>query len=364
VKKLCELIPDDESFERIADKVQAIVSHRKPANVANDNAKLSPGWAATINKLEANNGTVPKKERFQITWFDDVDQSAAKEEIVQGVLGAGEFSLFVAKPGTAKSVLVGDIGCHIAAGIDWHGRKVKQGLVVFYAAERKRLTERRVAAWAKKHRVTKIPFVVVGGKLDLTTGLVDAKVLAMTIKALEEKSGHKCVLINLCRDNGVDPNQVMLLGDDGIFVVTSHVVPLSMENRATQWADKARQSRALWLTGTAIRSDPSFSSASMTLETAREIYGVKTANDNRVCSGLPWKLWPPHYLATKSENGSPLLADSPEDLLIERLSRKLIEATKAEMGPAKVLALDSFLSSESFAVLGGKTGDEGKHERS
>ncbi|KJC62252.1 hypothetical protein UP10_02605 [Bradyrhizobium sp. LTSPM299] len=118
------------------------------------------------------------------------------EEIVQGVLGAGEFSLFVAKPGTAKSVLVGDIGCHIAANMEWHGRKVKHGLVVFFAAERKKLTERRVAAWSKKHGMKGIPFVVVGGKLDLTGG-IDAKALAMTIKGLEEKSGHKCVLVIL-----------------------------------------------------------------------------------------------------------------------------------------------------------------------
>lgn len=76
-----------------------------------------------------------------------------------------------------KSVLVGDIGMHIAAGTDWHGREVKPGLVVFFAAERKKITERRVAAWGKKHDVTNIPFVVIGGKLDLTTGLIDAKAL-------------------------------------------------------------------------------------------------------------------------------------------------------------------------------------------
>jgi hypothetical protein len=172
---------------------------------ANDNKPMAKSkFAEFYDTLTARSGTSVgdavanrSKERFQITWFDDVDQSVAKEEILQGVLGAGEFSLFVAKPGTAKSVLVGDIGCHIAAGMDWHGRKVKQGLVVFYAAERKRLTERRVAAWRKKHDVTNIPFVVIGGKLDMTTGLIDAKTLAATIKGLEEKSGRKCVLIIL-----------------------------------------------------------------------------------------------------------------------------------------------------------------------
>jgi hypothetical protein len=134
-------------------------------------------------------------DRFQVTWFDDVDQTVTKDELVKGLLGTGEFSLFVAKLGTAKSVLVGDIGCHIAAGMDWHGRKVKQGLVVFFAAERKRLTERRVAAWRKKHGQTNIPLVVVGGKLDLTTGLIDATALANTIADLEATSGHKCELI-------------------------------------------------------------------------------------------------------------------------------------------------------------------------
>lgn len=140
------------------------------AKAANDNRPK------TLQLPEAAKGDL--KERFQVTWFDDVDQSTEKEEILKGVLGAGDFSLFVAKPGTGKSVLVGDIGCHIAAGREWHGRKVKQGLVVFFAAERKKLTERRVAAWRKTHNVSGIPFVVVGGKLDLTSGAIDAKMLA------------------------------------------------------------------------------------------------------------------------------------------------------------------------------------------
>lgn len=136
-------------------------------------------------------------QRFQVTRFGDVDQAVAKEEILKGVLGDGEFSLFVAKPGTAKSVLVGDIGCHIAAGLDWHGRKVQQGMVIFFAAERKKLTERRIRAWGKTHGVTDIPFYVVGGKLDLTSGLVDAKALAATIKAIEFETGEIARLIIL-----------------------------------------------------------------------------------------------------------------------------------------------------------------------
>jgi hypothetical protein len=196
---LKEIFDEGSDFvERTVASIVAEVESRKAKKPANDNEttgpKLTLGWTEFLNSPVA---ATLKKERFQITWFDEVDKTTTKEEIVQGVLGAGEFSLFVAKPGMGKSVLVGDIGMHIAAGRDWHGKKVKRGLVVFFAAERKKITERRVAAWGKKHGVTDIPFVVVGGKLDLTTGLIDAKTLAATIKSLEEKSGFKCVLIIL-----------------------------------------------------------------------------------------------------------------------------------------------------------------------
>jgi hypothetical protein len=148
-------------------------------------------WARYMPKPANDN------DRFKVTWFDDVDRSPAKEWIVKGIIGASEFSLWVAKPGTAKSVLLCDIGYHIAAGIDWHGRKVQRSLVVFFAAERKALTERRVAAWAKRHGVTGIPFAVVGGKLDLTNGLIDAKALAFAIKQCEQKTGLPCHLVIL-----------------------------------------------------------------------------------------------------------------------------------------------------------------------
>jgi AAA domain len=190
VQNLAEIYPQfREAVENAKADIDAHAERAKAKRPANDNV------ANTLKLPDQVKADL--KERFQITWFDDVDKTTTKEEIVQGVLGAGEFSLFVAKPGMGKSVLVGDIGCHIAAGMDWHGRKVKQGLVVFFAAERKRLTERRVAAWRKKYGFTNIPFVVVSGKLDLTTGLIDAKALSATIKGLEETSRHECVLIIL-----------------------------------------------------------------------------------------------------------------------------------------------------------------------
>ena len=132
---------------------------------ANDN-KAKPATAFLNTMKQLADSPIPLKDRFELTWFDDIEESPVKEEIVEGLIGAGEFSAWVAKPGTGKSVLLTDVGCHIAAGRDWNGRKVKQGLVIFLAAERKELTKNRIAAWRKHHGVTGLPFVVASGKLE------------------------------------------------------------------------------------------------------------------------------------------------------------------------------------------------------
>jgi hypothetical protein len=193
-----------------------------------------------------------------------------------------------------------------------------------------------------------------GGEYRPRDGIRGSKIVRTAKQTREIKEAEAYRYANLCRDNGVDVEDVS----------ESHVRPLSEAGTAQQLVNEAKQRKARWLTGTSIRPDPAFFTASLTLDEARREYGVKEpSNNNRVYSGLPWVLWSPHHLPTKSGAGSPLLAGSPEDFFIENDSRKSIDAAKTELGPAKVLVLDSFLSSENAAILGSKTGDVDKHER-
>lgn len=137
------------------------------------------------------------RPRFQLTWFEDIKEDLPKEQVIYGAFGVNEFSTVVGKPGTGKSVIVTDAACHVAAGLEWHGRRVKQGLVIYFAAERKALTERRMRAFRKRHGIGKIPLAVVGGKLDMTRDLSDAKALAVLVKEAESISGASCVWIIL-----------------------------------------------------------------------------------------------------------------------------------------------------------------------
>lgn len=195
---------DPESVRRI------IETDRKKKAARVDADRLDPAGAAidepisseAIDEPISSAATLqpasqPKrnKERFELTWFDEIEEGKPKETILKGALGAGEFTTISGLPGTGKSVIVTDMACHIAAGMEWHGRKVKQGLVIYVAAERKKLTERRMMAFRKEHGVQNVPLLVIGGRLDFTRDLRDAKELIKVVREAETITGQKCVWV-------------------------------------------------------------------------------------------------------------------------------------------------------------------------
>lgn len=142
-----------------------------------------------------NDASSKPRPRHELTWFDDIEDDAPKDWIIKGVVGAGEHAVISGLPGTGKSVVATDAACHVAAGMEWFGHPVEQGLVVYVAAERKKLTERRMMAFRKHHGVSGLPLVVIGGRWDFTSSLADAGTLAILVRQAEEKCGQPCVWV-------------------------------------------------------------------------------------------------------------------------------------------------------------------------
>lgn len=138
--------------------------------------------------------------RFNFSWADLLEPNGAKKQwLIKDAFGEGEFTLVSGLPGCGKSVVMTDAACHVAAGVDWHGRAVKQGLVIYFAAERKSLTERRVLAWRERHNIKdEMPLAIVNGPLALSEKPDDdAAALVEAIKDAEAMAGLPCVWIVL-----------------------------------------------------------------------------------------------------------------------------------------------------------------------
>jgi hypothetical protein len=170
----------------------------------------------------------------------------SKDWLIAGLLGAGEASAFYGAPGDGKSVLVEDMGLHVAANavtdMPWCGRAVKGGGVLYFALERMALVERRALAFKLEHDVPDdIPFAVVGGggRLDFREANVCKRILEM-VEGVEALTRIKVALIvmdtlsralcgadeNSSKDMGAVVRATSILQNDGErHVMWVHHIP-------------------------------------------------------------------------------------------------------------------------------------------
>jgi hypothetical protein len=147
---------------------------------------------AINNELDRKATEQDRKALF--TLYADLKATASKLWLVDKMLGCGEASTFYGAPGCGKGVIIEDLCLHIAAGRDWHGRRVMRGAVVYVALERKKLVERRAIAFRTKHGLLDLPFAIVGGVHDFRDPAT-ARTIADICRQVEEATGEEVVLI-------------------------------------------------------------------------------------------------------------------------------------------------------------------------
>lgn len=171
------------------------------------------------------------RDGVAFTLFRDIDPAPRKAWMIDDLLGANELSVFYGAPGCGKSVLVGDAACHVAAGMDWHGRQTLRGAVLYVAAERGGLVKRRMAAWRKHHGIEDLPLAVATGFFDLCTADTDTEKLARTCRTLADIFG--CPVVWVIIDTVA---QVLAGGDENsgrdMGALVSHLAKLQQATGA------------------------------------------------------------------------------------------------------------------------------------
>src|SRR5262249_53549086 len=114
------------------------------------------------------NGGGASGEILRGTDYADLSTASHKRWLIHHLLAAGEISVAYGEPGSGKSVLAEDAGLHVAAGIDWHGRRVQRSAVLYVALERAAVVERRAIAFGIEHGLAGalLPFKIIRGPLD------------------------------------------------------------------------------------------------------------------------------------------------------------------------------------------------------
>ncbi|OCJ25344.1 hypothetical protein A6U88_02405 [Agrobacterium sp. B131/95] len=135
-------------------------------------------------------------DRFKPAFLDDLTgANAVKDWVIEDVIAASEFTTISGLPSAGKSIITIDMAAHVAAGMPWNGKKVKQGLVIFFAGERREVTERRMIAFRQHHDVSAVPLMVLAGQVKLGDTPRDAEDIAEAARQYARALGVPCVWI-------------------------------------------------------------------------------------------------------------------------------------------------------------------------
>jgi 5S rRNA maturation endonuclease (ribonuclease M5) len=127
------------------------------------------------------------KQRINLLDIDEIENLPPPSWLVDSILTENGLSVLWGRSGAMKSFVALDIALCVATGAPWHGKAVKQGLVVYVAAEGSHGLGRRAVGWRRTRGkdLTKPDFKLIPHSIAMTSSDLDA--LVERILTLETK---------------------------------------------------------------------------------------------------------------------------------------------------------------------------------
>lgn len=132
-----------------------------------------------------------------LVFFDQIEASTDVRDFVQGLLTEAGSAVLYGESNSGKTFLATDLALHVAAGIEWHGRRVEQGGVLYLALEGGMGFRNRVAAWRTQHDALETPvyFAAVPSQVNLLDPDADTPRVIEAAKTAKEQMGVGIKLI-------------------------------------------------------------------------------------------------------------------------------------------------------------------------
>lgn len=111
----------------------------------------------------------PSTSPLPLLWYSDIEPALDARDFVRGVLMEQSAAVVYGQSNSGKTFWTTDLALHVAAGVEWNGRRVEQGGVAYCVLEGGIGFRNRVAAWKedKGYGNYDLPFVAIPCALNL-----------------------------------------------------------------------------------------------------------------------------------------------------------------------------------------------------
>ncbi|MFZ2300753.1 MAG: AAA family ATPase [Gallionella sp.] len=195
------IVPDRGKESQAADIAAAVAGLMvempadKPGNYDANDYLLEHGTGALSDLLQRAQEP-PIEYALSVAFADELpDTFTPLDEIVEGVITAGDGSVIYGETNTCKTFCVIDMAAAVARGVPWMGRRTEPGLVIYLAAESPSSVRSRLQAYQKHHGVRVPNFAIVQSPIDLFDGDADTDKLIQLVQQIERQRGQPARLI-------------------------------------------------------------------------------------------------------------------------------------------------------------------------
>ncbi len=122
---------------------------------------------------------------INLIWFNDIQPTLDAEDFVEGLLIRRSSVVVYGDSNAGKTFWVTDLALHVSAGMEWCGRTVDKGGVIYCALEGGIGFQNRVTGWREEHDLAgyDLPFASVQQPLNLSNPQADVEPLIEAILA-------------------------------------------------------------------------------------------------------------------------------------------------------------------------------------
>jgi hypothetical protein len=160
--------------------------HKAKIALFNATPRLMQLAATSVLESEPDGFTTKDGKRVFVTFSeDDIEALPDIQWLVAGMLQQQTVSLLAGNGNTGKTFIALDLAMHIARGMDWLGRRVSPGAVLYVYAEGKLGLKSRLQAWRRRYNRPSSPHMrFIPRPAHLKN---DAAYLCNTIEALAQR---------------------------------------------------------------------------------------------------------------------------------------------------------------------------------
>lgn len=133
--------------------------------------------------------SVAPARRFTLLDDSEIANLPTPEQLIDGVLPCNALAVMFGEKGSLKTFLALDIAAHVSLGLDWHGRTVKPGTVVYVYAEGRTGLGPRLDAWKRFHGVQDLGILFLTQRITVN----ETRDCLGLLNAIEERLGMKAL---------------------------------------------------------------------------------------------------------------------------------------------------------------------------